>query len=79
MEGWGSARCERAARGLAVPLDVSRYCRHRRSTLAGRGAGGGVRAEVTWVGGMRRSNPAHGPSLLAGLTYAASPALVQLM
>lgn len=40
---------------------------------------GGVRAEVTWVGGMRRSNPAHGPSLLAGLTYAASPALVQLM
>lgn len=38
MEGWGSSRCEKAARGLVVPLDISRYCRHRRSMLAGRGA-----------------------------------------
>lgn len=36
-----SSRCEKAATGLVEPLDTSNHCGHRRSMLAGRGAGVG--------------------------------------
>lgn len=44
----GSSRCEKAVRGLLVPLGTSSHRGCRISTLAGRGARVGVKTEVTW-------------------------------
>lgn len=87
----GSSQCEKAARGLLVPLDTSSHCGRRISMLAGLGARGGVKTEVTGAGGqgtIGEQQSSHRvqalpatqvPPLPAPLTSAATGALVQLV
>ena len=63
-----------------MPLDASRYCGRRRSMLAGRGAVGGGRAEVTGGSGDACPPPGPGPPtsspLLQGRLRCSSCSLV---
>lgn len=82
MEGAarGSSWCEKGVGGLVMPLDASSHCGRRRSMLAGRGAVGGERAEVTGRSGDACPPPGPGPPtsspLLQGRLQCSSCSLV---